>query len=252
MKTYRCFLAVLICTNFLVSSVFADEEIDFSDLKGREPLQWAEVLPGVQTHLPEGTKAIALTMDACGSSGDSYDKEIIEYLRKHRIQATLFINARWIDKYPDIFADLASDPLFEIGNHGLNHKPCSVNGKSIYDIKGTVSIDDVVREVQGGSEAIEEASGIKPHYYRSGTAYYDEVAVEVVHRLGQKIAGFSVLGDKGTTASAEEVFEAVTSAKNGDIIICHFNHPERETAEGLLPALDVLRERNVRFVKLSE
>ena len=66
---------------------------------------------------------------------------------------------------------------------------------------------------------IEGPTGRKPRYYRSGTAYYDEVAVRVAADLGEDVAGFSLLGDAGATYSREEVRKALLAATPGDIII---------------------------------
>ena len=94
--------------------------------------------------------------------------------------------------------DLASDPLFEIGNHGLLHKPCSVNGRSVYGIAGTADIAELGRRDRAERVVkIQDLTGIKPSFFRSGTAYYDEVAVQIAVDLGYIIAGYSVLGDAG-------------------------------------------------------
>jgi peptidoglycan/xylan/chitin deacetylase (PgdA/CDA1 family) len=39
------------------------------------------------------------------------------------VPATLFVNARWIEANPRQFRQLAADPLFEIANHGTEHRP---------------------------------------------------------------------------------------------------------------------------------
>jgi peptidoglycan/xylan/chitin deacetylase (PgdA/CDA1 family) len=46
--------------------------------------------------------------------------------------------------------------------------------------------------------------------------------------------------------------EAVIKARPGDIIICHMNHPEGETAEGLKEAVPILLERGYTFIRLDE
>ncbi|HDQ92657.1 MAG TPA: polysaccharide deacetylase, partial [Synergistetes bacterium] len=134
-------------------------------LQGKEPLEWGQEVTGVITRFDPGEKKIiALTFDACGGGtrGSGYDGELIDLLRKERIPATLFVNARWIDANPLIFEELASDPLFEIANHGLEHKPLSVSGKEAYGIRGTTSAEEASREIEGGAEAIEKASGKRP------------------------------------------------------------------------------------------
>ncbi len=216
------------------------------------PLEWSETASGVKTGLDTREPVIALTFDACGSSGDGYDSKLIDYLIGEKIPATLFINARWIDKYPSEFLALSQNPLFEIENHGMLHKPCSVNGRSIYGIKGTSGPAEIRSEVDGNAEKIRRLTGRRPRFYRSGTAYYDEKAVAVVERLGYNCVGFSVLGDKGASYSRGQVKEAFLSARPGDIIIAHMNHPEKETAVGVMDALELLKRRGLRFVRLDE
>ncbi len=223
-----------------------------SRFSGRVPQQWAEKMPGVKTRLDTYRKSIALTLDACDFEGDGYDTDLIRYLVQKRVPATLFICGRWIDKNPEIFKQLAVSRLFEIENHGYRHKPCSVTGKSVYGIKGTASPGEVFDEIEKNGQKILQLTGHKPKYYRSGTAYYDEVSVEIAGVLGYQVVGFSVLGDKGATYSAAQVKAALLTAEPGSIIICHMNHPEKETAEGVIAAVPELKKRGFRFVRLSE
>jgi peptidoglycan/xylan/chitin deacetylase (PgdA/CDA1 family) len=44
----------------------------------------------------------------------------------------------------------------------------------------------------------------------------------------------------------------MANIKPGSIIICHMNHPEGETFEGLKPAIILLKKRGYKFVKLEE
>jgi len=209
-------------------------------------------VPGVKIRLDTyRRKTIALTLDACGFEGDGYDTDLMRYLVQERVPATLFICGRWIDKNPDIFKQLAANRLFEIENHGYRHKPCSVTGQSVYGVKGTTSPGEVFDEIEKNVQKIQQLTGRQPKYYRSGTAYYDEVAVEIAGVLGCQVVGFSVLGDKGATYSAAQVKAAFLTAEPGSIIICHMNHPEKETAEGIIAAVPELKKRGFRFVRLS-
>ncbi|MCK9582361.1 MAG: polysaccharide deacetylase family protein [Endomicrobiales bacterium] len=196
-------------------------------------------------------KVIALTFDACGSKNDGYDEQLINFLVAQKVPATLFINSRWIDKYHKEFNGLVANNLFEIENHGLNHSPASVNGKSQYKIKGTASVGELFDEVEKNALKIEILTGKKPHFYRSGTAYYDDVAVDVIGALGYEIAGFSVLGDAGATYKKEQVKNTLLSAPPGSIVIFHMNHPEGETAEGIIEAIPLLKQQGFKFVTLS-
>jgi len=219
-----------------------------------KPLQWGENVTGVVTRFYSDKKEIALTFDACGGSVKSsqYDAGLIEFLSLNHIPATLFINSRWIESNPEIFMKLANNPLFEIANHGTAHKPLSTDGKSIYGIAGTTSEAEVIAEIGGNNHKIEKLTGRYPAFFRSGTAYYDESAVTIARTLGMEIGGFSILGDAGATFSAPKVTQQLLSAHSGDIVICHMNHPESGTREGVIEGVNTLRKEGFSFVRLSD
>ena len=223
-------------------------------LTANEPHQWGENVTGVTTTFQSDKKEIALTFDACGGSfrSSQYDAQLIDYLNENGIPATLFINARWIKSNPEIFKALSANPLFEIANHGTAHRPLSVNGKSIYNIAGTSSPEEVEREINGNGDLIEKLTGKRPRFFRSGTAYYDEQAVAIARHNGVEIGGFSVLGDAGATFSAEKVAHQIINAKSGDIILLHMNHPESGTREGVKEAIERLKAQGFSFVRLND
>ena len=217
------------------------------------PRQWGETVPGVRTRVHTSEKLLVLTLDACGSpKGKGVDRELIDFLVQEQIPAVLFINARWIDANLELFRQLAANPLFEIANHGMWHKPASVSGRSAYGINGTKNIAELVQEIDLNRQKIEALTAQKTRYYRSGTAYYDEVAVQISERLGHQVIGYSLLGDAGATFSAAQVRAALLAAKPGDIILAHMNHPEAGTGAGIKAAIPELKKRGFRFVKLSE
>lgn len=220
---------------------------------GKKPTAWGEAVPRVVRRLPTTDRVVALTLDACGGRvGSGYDAELIETLQRKRVPATLFINARWIEANPRKFRKLAADPLFEIANHGTEHRPLSVTGRSVYGIAGTASVAEVIDEVAVNQRLITKLTGAAPAFFRSGTAYYDDVAVRIVSDLGLRVVNFNVLGDAGATYSASQVAAAMLSSSPGSIILAHMNRPDHGTAEGIHAALPKLRKRGFRFVHLSE
>jgi peptidoglycan/xylan/chitin deacetylase (PgdA/CDA1 family) len=220
---------------------------------GKRPSAWGEAVPGVVSRLPTKDRVVALTLDACGGpAGSGYDAELIETLRRERVPATLFVNARWIEANPRRFQRLAADPLFEIANHGTEHRPLSVTGRSAYGIAGTTGVAGVINEVAANQRLIAKITGATPAFFRSGTAYYDDVAVRVVADLGLRVVNFDVLGDAGATYSAAQVADAMLKSKPGSIILAHMNRPNGGTAEGIAAALPRVRRRGFRFVGLSE
>jgi peptidoglycan/xylan/chitin deacetylase (PgdA/CDA1 family) len=207
----------------------------------------------VRTRLDTDRRLIALTFDACGGpSSDGYDAELIDFLIAAEVPTTLFLSLRWIRANPGISTDLAAEPLFEIGNHGTEHRPLSVTGRSAYGIVGTASADEVVEEVMGCQREIADLTGRPPIHFRSGTAHYDEVAARIVDELGLVVAGFDVLGDAGATWSATQVRDALLAARPGSIALLHMNHPGSGTAGGVRQAVPALRDGGFRFVRLGD
>ncbi|GHE08336.1 polysaccharide deacetylase family protein [Streptomyces alanosinicus] len=217
------------------------------------PHSWGFDAPGVVHSLPRTTRDIALTFDACGGrGGDGYDRALLDFLRARHIPATLFINSRWIDANPAVFHRLAADPLFEIANHGTRHRPLSVTGRSAYGIPGTRGAGEVYDEIAGNRAELTRLLGTPPRFFRSGTAYCDDVAARIVTDLGERFVSFSVNGDGGATFTAEQVHTTVAAARAGSIVLCHMNHPEGGTARGIAGAVPRLLARGHRFVRLSD
>ena len=250
-------MLLLIVTTLL--SATPGEDIDAltatisAEFSGKTARQWGEAVTGVRTRLATDERVLALTLDACGSpTGKGVDLHLLNFLTREQIPATLFVNARWIDANLELFKQLAANPLFEIANHGMWHKPASINGRSAYGIDGTRDLKELIQEIELNARKVEGISGTRPRYYRSGTAYYDELAVQVANRLGHEVIGFSVLGDAGATLPAAKVKAALSASRPGDIIIAHMNHPEAGTGAGIMAAVPLLKKQGFRFVRLSD
>ncbi|WP_367270700.1 polysaccharide deacetylase family protein [uncultured Tessaracoccus sp.] len=195
-----------------------------------------------------------LTLDACGGKhGSRVDVELLRYLRSERIPAVVFMNLRWAQANPKAFGELAEDSdLFEIGNHGSRHVPLSVTGRSQYGIPGTHDAGQVFDEIMANHKFLTRELGQPPRYFRTGTAWYDDVAVEIVRACGEIPVGFDINGDAGATFTASQVAQAVQQATAGSIILCHCNQPRGDTYEGLRQSLPKLRASGLQFSTLSE
>jgi len=234
---------------YLVADTVADIAAKYKNIK---PAKWGENISGIKRRLDTDKNVIALTFDACSSKTDGYDSKLIDFLTAEKIPATLFVGGRWINKFPKEFKALSENKLFEIENHGLNHRPCSVTGRKAYGIKGTKNPAEVIDEVEQNAQKIEKITGRKPKYFRSGTAYYDEIAVKIIEDLGYTPVGFSVNGDYGATASKKEIKRILSNAPPGSIVIFHMNRPGKGALDGIKEALPELKKRGIKFVQLSE
>ena len=60
------------------------------------------------------------------------------------------------------------------------------------------------------------------------------------------------MGDAGATFKKERISKNIVTAKDGDIILLHFNHPESEIYLGVKNAIQKLKEMgNIRFGIIS-
>lgn len=223
---------------------------------GKKPTTWGFDAPGVTSHIPRGNNTFSITFDACGSDsptgdGFGYDIDIINILREHNTKATLFLNQRWIRHNPGITEELIDDPLFEIANHGTRHVPLSVTGRSAYKNPGTANVAEAYDEIMGNAETLHNL-GVTTTLFRPGTAHVDDVAVAVSRALGHHVVGFSLNGDAGTTFKARTIASEIGRAKDGDLIICHFNRPKNDTAEGLREGLPALLAKGLTGVHLTD
>ncbi|WP_253908439.1 polysaccharide deacetylase family protein [Arthrobacter sp. H41] len=220
---------------------------------GRTPHYWGLEAPGVVTHLPNGSRGVALTLDFCGGpGGSSFDPDLIAGLQRLRVPATLFLNARWIAGNQSLAGELAGDPLFELANHGTNHLPLSVIGNAAYGIPGTAGIGSVYDEVMANDAVLTALTGQRSRFFRPGTAYLDDVAARICHDLGLVPAGFSINGDGGATYPAGTVTTETTAAGAAAIIIAHGNRPGSGTGPGLLRALGIMTDAGTPFVTLGD
>lgn len=216
--------------------------------------KFGDKIPGIITSFSTNKKEIAFAFDACIGHSNDYNKSLIEYLRKEKIPATLFITGSWIDTNPDIVKELADDGLFEIENHGLFHRICSIGGRSVYDIEPTQNTGEVIDEIELNAVKIQKITGKRPHFFRSATAYMDEASVKIAEYLGMKVVNYDILsGDAVAFTPAKTIKDNIIQKTHpGAIVIMHFNHPQWYEKEAFELAIPLLRSMGYTFVKLED
>jgi peptidoglycan/xylan/chitin deacetylase (PgdA/CDA1 family) len=226
-----------------------------SEFENAKPGRWGEYITGVNEKIITKEKIIAFTFDACGGkNGNGYDRELIDYLRAEKIPATLFVSGKWIDSQFPGFINLSRDSSFEIENHGLNHRPCSIDGESAYGIRGTSNIAEAFDEIEANARKIEAITNHHPLLYRSATALIDEACVRMAGRLGIKVISYQILSGDAVPFTPEHVIEenVLRNIAPGAIVIMHFNHPEWNTKEAMQKIVPRLRKMGYSFVHLKD
>ena len=226
-----------------------------SEFVHTKPGHWGEFVKGVDEDIRTKQKYIAFTFDACGGpKRNGYDKQLITFLQKEKIPATLFVTGKWIDANFKTFLELSKDTLFEIENHGLNHKPCSIDGESEYGIHGTDNASQAFDEIEANARKIEALTHYKPIYFRSATAYIDEACSRMANKLGITAVSFQVLSGDAVPFTPDSVIEenVIHNISPGAIVIMHFNHPEWHTYEAMQKIIPKLRKMGYHFVQLND
>ena len=176
----------------------------------------------------QSKKIIALTFDACGGPhGSGYDAQLIDLLIQEKVPATLFTTGKWIDANYATFLQLAKEPLFELENHGFNHRPCAVDGESEYGIKGTATATDAFDEIEANARKIAAITGRRPKFYRSATAFTDEACAKIAGQLNTTVVSFDVLSGDAVPKTPKSVIvqNVLRHVRPGAIISCTSTAP---------------------------
>lgn len=232
--------------------------------------------------LPKGKKLIALTLDLCEGAYEisGYDGGVIDYLRAHKIKATLFVGGKWLDHHSERAQQLIADPLFEIGSHGWSHKNLrKLYGKAlvreISSVQGAYeraytslskrfcfapslvnSFLSTPLSSQTASSFAAPLSSVpkKLSLFRFPFGTCHKQALEEVYKHGQLPIQWNIVtGDPAFGQSARRIASIVKQrAKPGAIIIAHANGRGRNTARALPLFIPDLKKQGYEFVTVSE
>ena len=197
------------------------------------------------THGDRSLPYVALTFDACQTAGHptGYDEAVIGILNNGGTPATLFLGGLWIQRHPSRTRALATNPLFELGNHSWSHPDFA-----------HLSPKDVRAEILRTQEIMEYLTGRQPAIFRFPYGNHTDEALGVVARHGLLAVGWDVeSGDPGANVSPDSIVEAVSAqVQNGSIVILHMNRPGGPSAEALPGVIERLRARGYQFVTVSQ
>jgi peptidoglycan/xylan/chitin deacetylase (PgdA/CDA1 family) len=196
-----------------------------------------------------GPPTIALTFDACGGRADN---RILDVLIGEHVPATIFVTSSWLRRNPEALARLRSRPdLFQIENHGHRHLPAIDRPAVVYGLKAAGSPAAVAAEIELGRNGVKAATGRLPGWYRGAAALYSRTSLDIVAHLGQRLAGHSIAADGGAQLSRSAARRRMLSARDGEVLLMHINHPERPSGQGVAEAIVELRSKGYRFVRLN-
>jgi peptidoglycan/xylan/chitin deacetylase (PgdA/CDA1 family) len=197
------------------------------------------------SEVPNSQRKIALTFDACSTNmaTPQYDKRITEILIKTQTPATIFLGGRWIENLEGEVIDLASSPLFELGNHSYSHP----NFTKLKDQR-------IKEQIEWTQEALFRATGKKGKYFRPPYGEYNKRVLKIVDSFGLIPINYSLAsGDPDVNSSKKRLIKwVVEQTKPGSIIIMHINKRGKYTADALPEIINILRKKGYKFVTISE
>jgi peptidoglycan/xylan/chitin deacetylase (PgdA/CDA1 family) len=192
---------------------------------------------------------VALTLDACSGG---FDVHLLQALIDWKVPATIFVTGIWLARHPEALAQMMAHPrLFRFGNHGARHQAMVLGERLIYGQKTVGTIDAAREEVLEGGRLIEQATGVRPRWFRGATALYSPSLLPMIGSWGYRVAGFSLNGDEGATLPAQAVAARIGRAKAGDVIIAHINQPQRSSGMGVIAGVKRLVDQGFTFTSLD-
>jgi peptidoglycan/xylan/chitin deacetylase (PgdA/CDA1 family) len=221
--------------------------------------QWRGTIRSVQ---PKSTaKYLAITLDYCElcTNINGYQSQVIQYLRKQNVPATLFISGKWMRSHSDITQQLMVDPLFEIGNHAWSHASFGIAPVDMIDqqVLATQAQYRVLR-AQIAQQAlaigmVDEMNLIpdQPMLFRLPYGRCNDAALQRLQHLGLKVIQWNHVGLEGylATQSACEAF--VDKIQTGSIILLHGNHVPKHTLSFLQKVIPLLQKKGFTFLTVS-
>lgn len=200
---------------------------------------------GLLTNGSRDEYKIALTFDFCEREGEpaGYDSEIIRILRETQSPATLFLGGLWMQNHHAETLELASHPLFELGNHSWSHPDFN-----------SLSSSEMQQEILLTQQMMYELLGYQTNLFRLPYGTYTDEALEVINDQGLYIIQWdSVSGDPDPDIGAKEMTAWVLQqVQPGSIIIMHANGRGWHTAEALPGMIQALRDQGYTLVTVSE
>jgi peptidoglycan-N-acetylglucosamine deacetylase len=190
------------------------------------------------------TPVVAFTFDACAtrSQGYQFDRRVLEVLRREQVPAAVFVSGRWVEQHPEAMRELASDPLFEFGNHSWDHPhlPALTSAQ--------------VTEQLARTDAALARYGVRSIGFRPPFGAYDDRVVAAARAYGLPTVLWDVeSGDPSPRTTADRMISEVTRrSRAGSILIFHINGRGLLTADVLPIIIANLRAKGLGFVKLSQ
>lgn len=182
--------------------------------------------------------AIALTID--DGPDPLYSAQVLDLLRRNRVQATFSLVGEHAHAYPDLVRRIAGEG-HSICNHTMTHpQPFSRRAPGL-----------IARQITDAQSAIVEAGAKPPTLFRSPGGDWSPDVVAATAELHMTALDWDVDPRDWSRPGTSAVTARLLAARPGDILLCHDGGGNRaQTVAALRIVLPTLRSRGLDFVAL--
>jgi peptidoglycan/xylan/chitin deacetylase (PgdA/CDA1 family) len=160
------------------------------------------------TGLPPGTKKLALTFD--DGPNDPHTLRLLDVLAEHGTKATFFLIGRYVKQRPELARAIA-EAGHAIGNHTFSHPNLIFS-----------SLGRLRRELQQCQQAIFDATGTRPEWFRPPFGGRRPITLRVARGLNLEPVMWNVTGWDWKAKSSHYVERRISrKIRGGDVILLH-------------------------------
>ena len=212
-----------------------------------------------RVRLSDDLKAVALTFDMCelDTNTTGCDMTVINFLREHRIPATLFMGGKWMRTHSRRVKQIMTDDIFELANHNWSHGNCALLSPEGLkaQILWTQAEYEILREEvcqESGLDDLPEAMTL----FRLPYGRNSQLALKIIAEQGLRVIQWDVAAEAGNNSNPRRAARSAklvaSMTKPGSILLFHANSVPKGTVNLLREVVSILESRDYVFVKVSD
>lgn len=208
---------------------------------------------------PGPNKTIYLTFDmdmdesmyqkALNQKEHWYNPELFEYLESQNIPATFFASGLFLQAYPALIKNLATDPNFSFQNHSYDESSFVPN---CYWLPTLTTDAEKTNRIAETENLILQTTGQTATLFRFPGVCTDPQNDALVQNLGYQIEDGTIISGDPFTNNTQAIINAVVDqARNNGVVIMHVGGPNApKSLDALEQIVPALRAKGYSFARL--
>ncbi|MFS0643452.1 polysaccharide deacetylase family protein [Siminovitchia sp. 179-K 8D1 HS] len=170
--------------------------------------------------------------------GNEFLPSMLQTLKKHNVQATFFLEGRWVKENPDL-AKMIAAAGHEIGNHSYSHPRME-----------SLGVAEARDEIVKANEVIEATTGKKPVWFGPPSGGFREETIEIAHGLNMKTVLWTVDTIDWQKPPPGTIMKRVMSKIHPGAMV--LMHPTDPTDQALEPLIIQIKSKHLRIGTVSK